>query len=253
MLKTFVSTCVLAGLVCGLSAYTLDHRTHFTFSQPVAIPGVTLPAGSYTFRLVDAATGGKVVQVLNESGTRSYGMFLSMGALRPDIAEQPEISFMETGAGTPPAIRTWWVEGSRSGHEFVYSKEQTLRLARGVMPTPPAAARRSSTIVGAQTEAQRSEASIESSEARVEERPDAAPYEGQAAGQPAQPSERQGQPAGASAPVPVQESSPASTVQSAEQGTREELPKTASFVPLAVMLGTLMLAGGMWLRRKAKA
>ena len=50
----------LVALVCGLSspatAYTLDRRTLFTFNQPIALPGMTLPAGTYTFRLADPMT-----------------------------------------------------------------------------------------------------------------------------------------------------------------------------------------------------
>ena len=41
----------------------MDSRTEFTFNQPVELPGVTLPPGTYVFRFVDATTGRKVMQV----------------------------------------------------------------------------------------------------------------------------------------------------------------------------------------------
>ena len=47
------------------SAQPLDKRTLFTFSAPVTLPGVTLPAGQYLFRLADPNSSAKVVQVLN--------------------------------------------------------------------------------------------------------------------------------------------------------------------------------------------
>ena len=36
-----------------VSAQTADRRTIFTFNGPVTLPGVTLPAGQYLFRLAD--------------------------------------------------------------------------------------------------------------------------------------------------------------------------------------------------------
>jgi hypothetical protein len=53
------------------SAQPLDQRTLFTFSGPVALPGLTLPAGQYLFRLADPHSSSKVVQVLNADGTNA--------------------------------------------------------------------------------------------------------------------------------------------------------------------------------------
>lgn len=224
MSKTFVSICALAALVCGLSApvaaYIADRHTRFTFSQPIALPGVTLPAGTYTFRLVDPITGGNVVQVLDESGTRTYAMLLSIPASRPDVPKEPEVSFMETAAGMPAAVKIWWQEGSTFGHEFVYPKGQVLRLTQGAIPA--------STVADARLSAD---------------------ADSQSAGQ----SSRFANPAGQAQPpqppsITAQESTPAP-----DQAARAELPRTASRLPLIAILGTLMLLGGAWLRRKTHA
>jgi hypothetical protein len=37
---------------------------------------------------------------------------------------------METPAGVPPAVKTWWFAGDRTGREFIYPKEQARRLAK---------------------------------------------------------------------------------------------------------------------------
>jgi hypothetical protein len=67
MLKRFVTASVLVVLVhvtaSGASAFTHDKRTYFTFNQSVALPGVTLPAGTYMFRLADPDTTRRVIQV----------------------------------------------------------------------------------------------------------------------------------------------------------------------------------------------
>jgi hypothetical protein len=38
-------------------------QTHLTFSRSVGLPGVTLPAGTYEFRLADPATNQSIVMV----------------------------------------------------------------------------------------------------------------------------------------------------------------------------------------------
>jgi hypothetical protein len=113
-----------------LSAQPLDKRTYFTFSAPVEVPGVALPPGKYMFRIVDPNSGGRVVQVVSADGTKAYAMFFTIPALRQTPADKPEIRFMETPEGVPPAIKTWWYPGETIGREFIYPKEQARRLAK---------------------------------------------------------------------------------------------------------------------------
>ena len=257
MLKTFASTCAMVALVCGLSspatAYTFDHRTLFTFNQPIALPGMTLPAGTYTFRVADPTTSGKVVQILNGSGTQSFAMLLSIPAYRADAAEEPQISFMETASGMPAAVKIWWQEGSTRGYEFIYPKTQTDRLTRGVPPAPTINETRRSATANA-TIASGSSAAPDFAEANSEDTADLSVGGdvsiGADASSPAQAPDRQGQLA---QPPPAPLSAQEPTPQPADQGTREELPRTATFLPLAVMAGTLMLFGGAWLARKARS
>ena len=54
-----------------VSAQPLDQRALFTFSGPVALPGLTLPAGQYLFRRADPHSSSKVVPVLNADGTNA--------------------------------------------------------------------------------------------------------------------------------------------------------------------------------------
>ena len=83
--KALRSACAIALLTCLMgasgSAQTYDKRTVFAFSGPVALPGVTLPAGQYLFRLADPASSRKVVQVLSADGKTPYGMFFSIADL----------------------------------------------------------------------------------------------------------------------------------------------------------------------------
>jgi hypothetical protein len=136
MLRTVLrSACAVALLACLMegtgSAQTSDKRTVFTFSGPVALPGVTLPAGQYLFRLADTTGSRKVVQVVSADGKTPYGMFFSLPAERLEPAPTPEVQFMETASGMPAAIKAWWYPGERSGYEFMYPKDQARRLAQG--------------------------------------------------------------------------------------------------------------------------
>jgi len=132
--RTVLSACSVVLLVVATAgpstAQPFDKRTVFTFSTPVSMPGIKLPAGQYLFRLANPDSGRNVVQVLSADGTKPYGMFFSIRAERFEPASAPEVRLMETAAGLPPAIRTWWYPGERAGYEFVYPKDQARRLAQ---------------------------------------------------------------------------------------------------------------------------
>jgi hypothetical protein len=112
------------------SAVVLDDRVYFTFSGPVALPGVDLAPGKYMFRLADPTNSRHVVQVASADGRTSYGIFFTFEAVRDSPAPAPEVRFMETPAGVPPAIRAYWNTGEIYGQEFIYPKEQARRLAQ---------------------------------------------------------------------------------------------------------------------------
>jgi hypothetical protein len=134
MLKRMFTASVLVVLVhllaSGADAFTSDKRTYFTFNQSVALPGVTLPAGTYMFRLADPDTSRRVIQVSDKDGTQSYALLLTMPAYRVDAAKDSEIRFLETAAGAPRAINAWWYVGDNTGYQFIYSKKQLAELNR---------------------------------------------------------------------------------------------------------------------------
>lgn len=133
MLRVLASACVftvLAFTSTTTHAQTIDNRTFFSFSQPVTLPGVTLPAGKYLFRNPDTLGGRRVVQVLSEDGRQAYAQLLTIPVQRFEASKDPEVRFMETAEGNPAAIKAWWYPGNTIGWEFIYPKEQALRLAQ---------------------------------------------------------------------------------------------------------------------------
>jgi hypothetical protein len=130
MLRLACAVATLAALpVAALAQGPRDQRTYFTFSQSVDLPGKTLAAGTYVFRLVDSPSNRHIVQIVSEDGKDVQATLMTIPARRMDPPEDPEIRFMETAAAAPSAIKTWWYPGNTTGHEFIYPRKQAEQLA----------------------------------------------------------------------------------------------------------------------------
>jgi hypothetical protein len=226
--RFLISACalaVLAGLApATASAQPADKRTYFTFSGPVDMPGVALPAGRYVFRLANPDTSRNVVQVTSADGKRVFGMFHSFPSERPTAPNDSEIRFMEASAGAPPAVKTWWYPGERTGYEFIYPKQQARRIAdrtrQAVLTT------KSDTTTTEQTDT--------TDLTRV------APGGSETA---ANNTAAESAPASASATQRGQITDGSRPTQvGTDARARTELPRTASASPLIALIGMLMLA-----------
>jgi hypothetical protein len=236
MLKRLISTSVLVVLVgaaSGANAFTTtsDKRTYFTFSQPVALPGVTLPAGTYMFRLADDTTSRKVIQVANKQGTESFAMLHTLPISRPDAPKDPEVRFMETASGAPVAVRAWWQQGERTGYEFIYSKAELAELNRAAAPRASARIEEPAAIE-------------EPAGEPIAERPIAGPDVVDGDGFPPEAPELGAQ-------APAQQAPPPEPPSEARQDTREELPRTASPLALLFLGGLASAAVGLRLLRRS--
>jgi len=240
MVKALISTCLLTALVCATgtdaAAATSDKRTYFSFNQPFSLPGVTLPAGTYTFRQLSFETPS-VVQVTDRAGMHSYAMLMAIPALRAEATDKPEIEFMETGRGVPNAVRGWWYPGNTRGWQFIYSKDQLRRLSEGVAPVPTGVAE-ASAAPAVIAEVTTTEPAAEASEARALPPPEVIE---EAQAQPA-PAAQQPQASVSQEPAPAP----------APRDARTELPHTASPIWLMLALGSLMASSGFVLVRGAR-
>jgi hypothetical protein len=104
------------------SGVTYDKLAYLTFSAPVQIPGATLGAGTYRFHLANPNDSRNVLQVLSNDGSIVYGMFLTIPDSRTSVTQAPVVTFRETPAGVPPAVRTLFYGGEYRGYQFVYPK-----------------------------------------------------------------------------------------------------------------------------------
>lgn len=130
------SAMVVAGAVALGIATTVSARdewnqkTYLTFSDSVELPGATLPAGKYTFRLLDSPSARNVVQIFNEDETKLIATILAVSAERRDPSDETVVTFGERAANAPPAVQYWYYPGRTIGHEFVYPREQAVRIAK---------------------------------------------------------------------------------------------------------------------------
>ena len=107
----------------------LNEATQMTFSQPVQVPGHTLPAGTYLFKLAPVDSEN-VVQIFNAKGTVLYASATTIPTLRPESTGETEVTLAEHHNGEPYALLKWFYPGRLTGREFVYPKAQEQQLAQ---------------------------------------------------------------------------------------------------------------------------
>jgi hypothetical protein len=107
-----------------------DRSTIVTIDAPVSLPGIVLPAGSYLFRLADTQASRNVVQIFDKDRSKIFATLIAVSAERNQPSGEAVITFRETPANEPPALRYWYYAGEKSGQEFVYPKDQAMKIAR---------------------------------------------------------------------------------------------------------------------------
>lgn len=106
-----------------------DKLTYFTFSAPVALPGVTLPAGTYRFSHPDCGDTEHIVRVSSQDGSEVYATLLAIPDERATASDKPSVIFGERPVGAPEAITAWFYPGETIGDELLYPKAAT-KVAR---------------------------------------------------------------------------------------------------------------------------
>src|SRR3984893_16611395 len=125
--------CVLTLLLAGafVAKASLDDKlTIFTFSAPIELPGVTLPAGTYAFKLADTQGNRNIVQDWSKDLRHLYATVMAIEDYNPQRSEKTVIRFSETASGGPAAVKEWFYPGDQYGLEFVYPKNRATELAK---------------------------------------------------------------------------------------------------------------------------
>jgi hypothetical protein len=96
----------------------LTSVNNLTFETPVALPGITLPAGTYVFER-DSVDNSRIVRVKSPNYQKLLFVGFTMPVTRPRSYKSP-VSFGEAAAGEPIPIIAWYPVGSDRGHQFLY-------------------------------------------------------------------------------------------------------------------------------------
>jgi hypothetical protein len=207
----------LLGFVPASSARAAqtDDKTVLTFSQPVEIPGQVLPAGTYTFKLVDSMSDRHIVRIFGADGSEVIATVMAIPDRRLTSTDETVIKFSEVPAGSPEALRAWFYPGSTVGQAFVYPKARALQLAKASKAAVPAIADDAADVDSMKA------APIIAITPDEQEEPVTAAI--------------QTTPVKNAATAPYASSSGAGTAGVTQDATR--LPQTASALPLIVLLG----------------
>jgi len=193
------------GLAPSARADEWNKKTTLTVDQPIEVPGMVLPAGTYVLKLLDSQSDRHIVQIYNEDQTQLQTTILAIPNYRLRPTSKTVFTFWETAPGVPRALRAWFYPGDNFGQEFAYPKTKATEIAAVAHAAVP--------TVETQKPAELAIAPIEKVEPPTATTPAPAPVE-----------IAQAPPAPPLAPTPV-----------------TELPKTASPYPLIGLAGALSL------------
>jgi hypothetical protein len=119
-----------AMLVPSAHADDWNKKTFFTFSAPVQVPGTTLAAGTYTFKLADLSGNRHVIQIFDKSERKIYATLMAIPDQRMQPSDNPLVLFAERPAGSPVAVKAWFYPGETIGNEFIYPRKQAVAIAK---------------------------------------------------------------------------------------------------------------------------
>lgn len=103
------------------SRAALGPGDRITFSGAVALPGVVLPAGSYTFEVANPWSSHTVVRVASRDTGRVHFLGFTRMVPRPaDLPADQLISLGEAPRGEAVPIEVWYPGGRSQGHRFIY-------------------------------------------------------------------------------------------------------------------------------------
>src|ERR1041384_552785 len=87
---------ILATVLVAPALAQYEKGVAFTFNRPITLPGVTLPAGQYLFRVVDISTGRRIIQVASADGHKAYALLFSIPRERVSVSDHAEIDRKST-------------------------------------------------------------------------------------------------------------------------------------------------------------
>ena len=114
-----LTVAVLASLAIRADAEPMDRAIRLSFSQPVEIPGMVLPAGSYVFE--DLQLGG-LTRIWDANGLHVRATVITVPTERREPEENNTVILKKNGQHAPERVDAWFAPWESIGSEFVYPK-----------------------------------------------------------------------------------------------------------------------------------
>ena len=276
----FTAAFLAAATSASAQDSNINQRTFLTFSGPVQMPGVTLPAGKYVFRLADTSLHN-VMQVFDGDEKKIIGQwfFIPKNRTTEEASAangKPVVMFREMPEGMTPAIQYYFYPTDLTGKEFIYPKDQALKIAaathQAVLATDSdatgggnahvfrvepngtesqydanATASAENTNATSEPQTSSSTASL-NSQADVNNSPASGPPAYSTAANDRGSAATSGTSSGNNRPTGTSGAYDQNQNASPRQRTSAELPRTASPLPLLGLIGLIALAAGFGLR-----
>ena len=119
----------VAALSPVLKADDYNRKTVISISQPLEVPGVVLPPGTYVMKLFNSSSNRHIVQFMNEDQNHQLALTFAASAERIRPTDKTVLTMYEGSHDAPPALRTWYYPGDTVGQEFLYPHRQAVRIS----------------------------------------------------------------------------------------------------------------------------
>jgi len=256
-MRAVLGVCCAAAIVLAIGsparADEWNKKTYFTFSAPVQIPGATLAAGTYTFKLADLSGNRHVVQVFDKAEKKIFATLMAIPDQRSEPSDNPIVVFSERPAGTPVAVKSWFYPGETIGNEFIYPKRQAIAIAKVTHESVLASTSDSDKVEKTGDIARVNESGEMTARTAPENPTTTAPAPTTTTGTSGQTPTTTTAPnttaRTTTAPRTMTAKNNTAPTSTAPRATRRQLPRTASDLPLAALLSGLFLVGGFGVRR----
>jgi hypothetical protein len=134
-MRTLKQFSIISGLVLTFAmmlapvarADAWNQATRLTFNQPMEIPGhKVLAAGSYWFvNMADLSQADdNVIQIFNADRSKIIATVPTIAVQRANPTATTEVTFAEPQGNQPRTLMSWFYPGTRTGHEFVYGRQE---------------------------------------------------------------------------------------------------------------------------------
>lgn len=220
-----------------------NKKTVITIDKEIQLPNTDLQPGTYVFKLLDSPSNRHIVQIFNQDESKLITTILAIPNYRLQPTGKTVLSFWEVPEGQIPAVRAWFYPGDNYGQEFAYPKNRAMQVASYANSTVPtttaqtADEMKTAPVTSINQNGQTSDLDTNTYTAKAEPAPQPAP----------EPAPQQQVADNTPAPTPAPEP------QAAPAPAPQELPHTASSVPLIGLLGLISFSAFFALKRSAKA